>query len=165
MKTSAKRAIISSEKKSAEKKQHKTHENQEKERIHVHRRTNEERMKEGKGHNMDEVTRRIAKHLLGRSGGLLLVDDGMRAAADLAEAANDLEDDEDGGNNKEVDGSDKVVRTVLGLVLERDDEQDRNEDERDSLASPRKVERHERAQLGRHEDLNNNDVKREDAVW
>ena len=113
---------------------------------------------------MDEVTRGIAKRLLGRSGGLLLVDDGMRAAADLAEAANDLEDDEDGGNNKEVDGSDKVVRTVLGLVLERDDEQDRNEDERDSLASPRKVERHERAQLGRHEDLNNNDVKREDAV-
>lgn len=101
--------------------------------------------------------------LLGLSG-LLLVDDGVRAAADLAETANDLEDNEDGGNNKEVDGGNKIVRTELGLGLERDDEQNRNEDERDSLAGPREVERHERAQLGGHEDLDNNDVQREDAV-
>ena len=88
----------------------------------------------------------------------------MRATADLAEAANDLEDNENGSNDKEIDGRNKVVRTVLGLVLERDDEQHRNEDEPHGLAGPREIERHERAQLGRHEDLNNNDVEREDAA-
>lgn len=88
----------------------------------------------------------------------------MRTAAELAEAADDLEDNEDGSNNKEIDGCNKVVRTELDLVLERDDEQDCDEDERHGLASPREVECHERPQLGGHEDLDNNDVEREDAV-